>query len=33
MNNCKKLSALIHFDNLQEVAKNPVFERFRRHFP
>ena len=28
----KKLSAEIHFENLQGATKNPIFERFRRHF-
>ena len=28
----KKLSAEIHFENLQGAAKNPIFERFWRHF-
>ena len=28
----EKLSAQIYFENLQGAAKNPIFERFWRHF-
>ena len=28
----KKLSAQIYFESLQGAAKNPIFERFWRHF-